>query len=386
MSMASEAAAAARRKAASITDYYNLKLGPTAWKFSGGLGLDYNDNVNYTADQPEGDFIFRPQISTGMLLPVTDQNSLSLTLNAGYSAYAQHTELNRLFIPGSEVSFDLYAGDIWINLHDRFSLTEYSYQDPTVAGTGDYAQFQNALGTTVIWDLNKAILRFGYDHLNYITLAGTQGQQPDGQSEVVSLAAGYAPKPGMLVGAELGAALFRYTDPSRIYSDASQWNAGGFCEMPVSDYIHFTGHGGYSVYSTQSSGLLAARYDLSGIYAQLDLGHRINKYVDHSLSGGRTISATLGGGTVDRYFAHWRANWRVLRKITLNTGFSYEHGSQLYTGGETYDQYGPVISLSRPITAKLSGNLGYRFYWRTSDKPGRDYSVNVVSLGLYYAF
>jgi hypothetical protein len=140
------------------------------------------------------------------------------------------------------------------------------------------------------------------------------------------------------------------------------------------------------VYSPQSSGVLTARYDLSGIYAQLDLGHRINKYVDHSLSGGRTISATLGGGTVDRYFAYWRANWRVLRKIRLNTGFSYEHGSQLYTGGETYDQYGPVIDLSRPITAKLSGNLGYRFYWRTSDRPGRDYSVNVVSLGLNYAF
>ena len=130
MSMASAEASEARRIAASTADYYNLKLGPSMWKFSTGLGLDYNDNVNYTQENPEGDFIFRPQMNVQMLLPVSDQNSLSLALGAGYSAYVQHPELNRTFItPNTGLSFDLYVGDFWINLHDRISITEDTYQD-----------------------------------------------------------------------------------------------------------------------------------------------------------------------------------------------------------------------------------------------------------------
>ena len=38
MSLAGAQAAEARRKAAATVDYYNLKLGPTAWRFGTGLG------------------------------------------------------------------------------------------------------------------------------------------------------------------------------------------------------------------------------------------------------------------------------------------------------------------------------------------------------------
>jgi outer membrane protein assembly factor BamA len=65
---------------------------------------------------------------------------------------------------------------------------------------------------------------------------------------------------------------------------------------------------------------------------------------------------------------------------------TYEHGSYLYAGAETYNQYGPGISLSRPITAKLISSLGYQCYLRDSDLQGRNYTVNVVSLSLNYAF
>jgi outer membrane protein assembly factor BamA len=126
--------------------------------------------------------------------------------------------------------------------------------------------------------------------------------------------------------------------------------------------------------------------DFSGMYAQLDIRHRVNQYVEYSLSGGRTTSVAFYGGTIDRYFARWQANWRILRKVTLSTSFSYEHGSQLAAGAETYDQYGPGITLSRPITAKLSSSLGYQVYWRDSDLPGRNYTVDIVSLNLNYAF
>jgi hypothetical protein len=393
MSVASAEAARARRQAATTVGYYNLKLGPTAWNFGAGLGVDYNSNVQNTETDPQGDFIFRPQINTRMVWPVSDKNTINLALGAGYSAYVNTSTLDRLFItPGSELSFDFYVGEFWINLHDRFSITENSYQDPTVAGTGNYSQFENALGLTTTWDLNKGLLRVGYDHVIYDSLSGGNNQylggQPSGYSEVFSASAGYNLKPGMLVGVELGDSIITYTTLNRYtpYSGANQWNLGGFYDTPVSEYIHFTAHAGYTVYSPEAGTVITANYDFSGFYAELDIRHRVNQYVEYSLSGGRTLSIAFDGGNIDRYFARWQASWKILRKLTLGTTFSYEHGTQLGIRGEIYDQYGPGISLSRPITAKLTSSLGYQLYWRDSDQAGRNYTVNVISLNFNYAF
>ncbi len=393
MSIASAEAAEARRRAATTVGYYNLKLGPTAWNFGAGLGVAYNSNVDYTESNAEWDFIFSPQINTRMLWPVSDQNSINLALGGGYSAYVLHPELSRAFIlPGSELSFDLYAGDFWINLHDRFSITANTYQDPTVAGTGDYSQLQNSLGVATVWDLNKGIVRVGYDHVNYESLSGNTGQnsagQPSGYSEVFSASAGYALKPGMLLGLELGGSLITYTTTTTNtpYTDARQWNVGGFYDTPVSEYIHLTAHAGYTVYAPESDAATTTVSDFTGIYAQVDIRHRLNQYVDYSLGGGRTLGTTFWGSTIDRYFARWQANWKIVRKLTLGTSFSYENGTELITGGETYNQYGPGISLSRTLTDKLSGSLGYQFYLRDSNLPDRNYTVNIVSLNFNYTF
>ena len=40
MSFASSYAAEARREAAATLGYYNVKLGPTAWRFGAGLGVE----------------------------------------------------------------------------------------------------------------------------------------------------------------------------------------------------------------------------------------------------------------------------------------------------------------------------------------------------------
>jgi hypothetical protein len=161
---------------------------------------------------------------------------------------------------------------------------------------------------------------------------------------------------------------------------------GGFYDTPVSDYIHLTLHAGYTAYSPDSTGATTVGSDFNGMYGQIDITHRLNQYVSYSLGGGRAISLGYAGGSIDQYSAHWQANWQIVRKVTLGTSFTYYHGTQLYVGGETYDQYGPGISLSRTITAKLSSSLGYSLYWRNSDQPGRNYTVNVVSLTLNYTF
>jgi uncharacterized protein (PEP-CTERM system associated) len=104
------------------------------------------------------------------------------------------------------------------------------------------------------------------------------------------------------------------------------------------------------------------------------------------LSGGRSLNFALYGGTIDLYYARLNANWNILQKVSLGTSFDFEHGSQVSSGNETFDRYGAGITLGRAITSKLSGSLGYRYYWRGSDVSGRNYTANIVSLNLSYAF
>lgn len=388
MSMASAQAAEGRHRPATTGGYGNIRLGPTTWNFGAGLGLEYSDNVNYTQSGGEADFSIRPQVNTRMLWPFSEWNTINLSLGAGYVAYLQHSDLDRFFISAdsdSGLSLDIYIGDFYIELHDRISITEDPYRDPTVAASGDYSRLQNAAGITTAWDLNKVILQFNYDHVNNVTLSGSQGYG-DSQSEVVSLSAGYTPKAGVRYGVEFGGSTQQYDGGNTPSNDAWQWNVGGFYETQISEYISFSGHAGYNVYTPQSSGAMVDQGEFSSPYATLSLRHRVNQYVDYSLSGGRTIPTSLSGGAVDMYTVNWSANWRVIRKTSLSTSFSYYHGSQVSSGGETFDQYGPQITLGWRLTEKLSSTLSYRFYWRTSDESDRNYSVNVVSLNFNYAF
>jgi hypothetical protein len=322
---------------------------------------------------------------------MSDVNTFALNVGGGYSAYIEHPEFNRLFLtPGSELSFDMYAGDFWLNFHDRFSISANTYQDPTVVGSGDFSQLINSLGQTTTWDLNKVVLRLGYDHVNYVWLQGadTPGLQPSGQSEVFSSSAGYTLSAGTSVGVELGGSLVHYSqsEPTQPYSDATEWSVGAFCETQASEYLRGRLSAGYMVYTPDAPAALADLLAFSGLYAQGVLEHRLNRFVTYSLSAGRSINFAFYGGTVDLEFVRWQADWNLVRKLNLATSFEYQHGSQLLLAPETFDRCGPGVSLMRHLTQHLAAILAYQYYSRTSDLPGRNYTVNILALNLNYRF
>lgn len=387
MSLASSEAAEARRKAATTVGYHNLRLGPTAWNFAAGLGVEFNDNVYYRPSGQRADLILRPQFDTRMLWPVSDQNSITLSLGAGYSAYLDNSELSRMFIsPNTELSFDLYVGNFWINLHDRITIIEDNYSDPTVVGNVDYSRMENTIGATATWDLNKVIVRLGYDHANYTSLSSGDAAYPDGQAEMIFLTAGYAVNRNMMAGLELGGSLISYDleGTNVFFSDALQWNAGAFLESKFSDYLRGRLSAGFTMFSPDTSD--PAIEDESGTYVQLGLTHRVNKHVDYTLGFSRRVSFTFYGGTIDMYTVNLYANWRLIQKVALSTGFTYEHGEYLYGFSEEFDRYGPSIQLSRKLSNKLSATLAYRLYLRDSNIALRDYTLNIVSLNLRYQF
>ena len=125
---------------------------------------------------------------------------------------------------------------------------------------------------------------------------------------------------------------------------------------------------------------------LSGFYGNVLISHRLNEYISHSLSAGRSVQLSFYSGAVDLYYVRWNASWKLLEKIGLNTMVSYEGGEQFSYGREEFDRYGAGITLSRGLTKKLNASLGYQFYDRLSDLPGRDYTLNIISLNFNYTF
>jgi hypothetical protein len=389
MSLAGAQAAQGHAAALSTPGYYNIQVGPTFLRFGAGLGLEYNDNITIGQNGQEGDFIYSPSITAHLLWPITQIQSLNVTIGGGYSGYVEHPSMNRPYItPDSEVAFNIYVGDFVINLHDRFSITENSYQDPTVVGSGTYSAFQNAAGVSAIWDLNKVIVNFGYDYADTLELSGGQGQA-GGTSDIFSTSAGYTLKPGMLLGVEAGAAVQQYSTvtTNNPYTGATEWNVGPFFQTPVTAHLVFRADAGYIVNSPDGSGALPSATAFNSYYGTISLTHRLNRFVQYSVSGGRSLSTTLFGGAVDSYTANLSANWKIFQKVSLTTSFVYIQGTQVgVAGGETFDQYGPDIRLGRGITKKLSSSLDYQHLDRSSNLPGRGYTLNVVSLNLAYQF
>jgi len=385
-SLAGESAAEANKQAQTTLGYYNLLLGPTTWQFNAGLGVEYNDNVHLSSDDAKGDVIFRPNLNTGMHWPITEQNSLDINLGIGYSAYLLNPDLSQFYInPGSGISFDVYVGDFVINLHDRISITEDAYQNPTAGGSGN-TELENTIGFNTTWDMNKAVMTLGYDHVNYASLGSGSSSRPDGMSENFFFTAGARLRPEIVTGVEAGGSIVNYDQTTTTSPGAAQWNTGVFGQMQISEYLSARVSGGYTMYMPDAVAGNENIRDQGDFYFQVLLAHNVNKFLDYTLTAGRSIDFQYYGQPYDRYFVRLNPTWKFIRKFSLATPLWWERGTEVYVNAASYDQYGIGVTVGRQLTEKLSGQVYYRFVKETSELASWNYINNIVGLSLSYRF
>jgi hypothetical protein len=277
----------------------------------------------------------------------------------------------------------LYIGDFLIELHDRLSIAKDAYADPTAVGGANYSQFQNTAGLSATCDLNKLVLRLGYDHSTYGEFSGS-GVAPDGNSEMLAFSAGYRWRPLGVFGVEASGGWVRYLHGATPNETSQDFNLGTFVERRASEYVSVKAAAGYTTYIPNSvadgSGATAFR----GIYARLTLNHRLNRRVEYNLTGGRSINFGFYAGTMDIWSANLDIRLFLFQKLGVLAGFGFEHGSQASIGSETFDRFGPHLGLERPITARISSALRYQYYQRLSNVAGAEYAINLVTLNLSY--
>jgi hypothetical protein len=395
ISMAGDLAAESQHQADSSIGYYNLLLGPTAWRFSSGLNLEYDDNVRLEQNG-ESDLIFQPSLNTQMHWPLTLKNSLDFSLGVGYSEYLQHQDLSQFFInPGSGFSFDVYVGDFKINLHDRITITENTYQNPGASGGNqNLVDLENTVGVGWLWDLNKIIVNSGYDHVNYVHLQSEAGQQPDAASENIYINSGVRVRPELIMGLEAGGTVISYSQENSSNSptipSAVQWNVGAFVSSQISEYLNTRLDVGYSDYAPDATSTNLFTSDSSGFYLSFSLSHRVNRFVNYTLTAGRSTDLSAYGEAQTYYFASLTPNWNFFKNYSVSTPISWRNGTTVYNITDSsrakYNQIQLGLNVGRNLTKKLSTGISYQFVRETSNFASNSYIINIVSLNFNYQF
>ena len=386
-SLAGEASAEARRQTIDQIPY-NLLLGPVRFRFSATTGIEYNDNINLAETNRQSDFIVRPQFNIDAIWPVTQLNTLRLDLGLGYSFYLKHpsADTNGIVIsPGSQLAFDIFVQDFRINIHDRFLLQQDPVAQIQLSNVENYGRFENTGGVSVLWDLNKAVLTFGYDHYTYISTTSAFSYL-DRNAEELALSADFALTSTTGVGLE-GNFVYNYYNSQSVLNDATSYSVGPFVETQLTNYLKLRASAGYQAMNFGNGGSVGDTSNGSIPYAYLLLAHRINAAISQTITAGHELQLGVNSNFITLNYVRHTATWNIVRGVLFATEAFYEDGED--SGGiysEHIQRYGGAATFAYQLTPHVTIGLRYQYTQKNSNQPGRSYKQNVIALDGTYGF
>jgi hypothetical protein len=385
-SLAGDAAAEAQRRGEMDTAY-TIKQGDFRMLMTPSLELDWNDNINITSSGQLQDYIVRPMVDLSLSYPLTYWNVLRLNTSLGYDCYLEHPNYSgvRVF-SGSMLSFDTYIKDFRINVHDRFQYTRDAAGLAAVAATGYYGGLDNFAGVSATWDLEDVVLSLGYDHENFLA-SNAQFDYLNRASELLVSRAGFRVNPALTAGVEGSGSINTY-DQSIILNNSIGYSAGLYGDWHPGHYTDVQLRGGYTEYSFDQTGPVAAPANANGWYVGLTANQDITEAISYSISAGHEIILGLQANTVEDWYFRPTINWKFMKDLTFNTSAGYEHGTQLLAtqtaASESYDWFWVGLGANYGLTKRLMLGLTYRLTERFSDVAERGYAQNIVGLRLSY--
>ena len=405
-SLAGDAAAEASRQQAGSQNY-TYKAGDFRLLVAPSVGMEWNDNVNLVKTNAQSDFILEPLVQLTGSYPVTQRNLFLFSAGVGYDEYLEHGQYSAVRLnTDSQLSFDMYIKDFWINFHDRFSAVEDPGAQASLARTARYGTFMNTAGLTTTWDLEDVVLTLGYDHRNSLATSGEYSYL-DQSAELPLARAGFRINSQLTAGVE-GTASFTTYDQAVLNNNQS-YSAGLYADWKPGSFFHIQPRAGYTIYQFQHTsqsfainhqigsglpivlpaGQSIQTSDLNTWYADLTVSHQASKLASYAFSAGHEIRLGIQSDAIEDWYFRPNVTWTIFKDVSLNTSLFYEHGNQgagNVTGNlaETYDWYGGGLTASYPLMKKLMFSLNYRLTLRSSNTADRDYAQNIVGLRLTY--
>ncbi|HMJ91848.1 MAG TPA: hypothetical protein VK530_18635, partial [Candidatus Acidoferrum sp.] len=356
------------RKEAIDRNLYNLKAGPVLMRFDALMGFELNDNPQLVEEPEEVDFAFHPELRVASVWPLNQRNALSLNLGIGYRKYLHNTDLDQLIIaPNSEIAFDIRAGDVTINFHERVGYTQNPVSDPTVSGTGDFGGIENTVGLRADWDLNQVVLTAGYDHVNFFSSGSAASDVQERSQEMFYTRGTIRLGPSVRTGVELGAGLTDYE--LDVFADNTELSAGPFVEVDITKELLVRASGGYIRYDFDEPGFdptvtnVVPRVPetVDDFYANVTLNHQLSRFMSHNLSMGREARAGAESELVTLWYVRYGNDWNISQHATLITSLLYENGRERAgIAAERFWRVGAGAGVSIPLTRQLKTGIAYQ--------------------------
>lgn len=398
------------RSAAYQQGDYNLKLGPVDLKTSAGMSVSYTDNVHNTGDGSQlstgngkkSDFYITPNARIGAIWQVTELNRLDAGVSFGYNKYADNSQLDRAFVTpdaDSQISYDFFVSIFRFNIHDSFSYTQDVYRYGQIYGVGNFGALRNTAGVSSSWALKDMVFSVGYDYgiVRYPKRSFDQPglglnasvpfSQSDNNQQMLFARGGYMIDTTLQVGLETSAAFTTYDGTFR--NDNQNYTVGPFVEWAITQNLSVTARGGMNTYKVDSKGSINDSSTPGGLYASVDVNHKLNDKFSHSLSAGQrtTQGLGLGGNFLSTTYVRYTPTYRLFEHVAVNVSGGYEtstDSSRFYK--DDFDQYSATAGMSYELIKNLSTSLNYQFHERSSSQPGRSYQANVITLSAVYHF
>ena len=391
-SLAGEQAAKALKR--SIEDeQYNLRYGPVRLTTSARVGVSYTDNVFYSHNA-KVDILVNPEITLAALWPITELNSLRLSLGVAYEWYLKNTVLNGdapLINPGSELVFNVFVGDFRIRLHERFSYQESLFFN-SFAGedgrffnfndVGTFSRLNNEVGFVVDWDLNAVVLSAGYNHENFISTTSSF-EYLDRASETFTASARFSPGDKTQTGLEAQAGLHSYQHET-ILNDNWRARLGPFVDVTLLEKISLRAGGGFDTARYDAAAPGNSDYETYYAYARIRQDTRL---FSHSLAGGREQLLGDNANNLRTTYARYSISSPVVAHLDLEANLSVNFAREF--GGtfqEEFTYYGAGFRIGSQFHKYWRADLGYEFRLKASDLALRDFHRNRVTLGVAYRF
>lgn len=366
---------------------YNMKVGAVQARLSAGISGEYNDNIGISSSRREDDFITTPHLGVDIQWPISQMNTLDLSLGISYAKYMNHPSQDTstiLIKPDSLLDFDFYVKDIHFNLHDRISIQQDPTQLSQLSNLATFRRLENTAGLGAEWDLNTVMLEGGYD-LNLFHSLEDRFAFLDHLTHTFKGRVGVRASSSLTVGV-LGNYSFTEYD-QRVQNNGSSYSPGVFAEAVISEYLRGNATVSFQGSQFDRGGTIMDNSSFSSVVYSFGLQHQLNRFVNHSASYSRFTTLGIGSNFTDTHDLNYQVSLEVIQRVT--TGVSFFH--QWFEDSASLSaEKGTRFGISPTIGYELSPNthlsLSYQYNQRDSDLSANDYDQNRVTLDLNHQF
>lgn len=382
----------ARRLAseASLSDQPGGEAGPVQFSAEFSYSFAFNDNVNYSESDAAGDLIQTPAVSIDLAVPITQRSALGFRVGIGYQAYWHNEDLSRWQLsPDSEIAYDLQVKDAYFTVFNRFTYSQDVYNQPSVANSATFPQFQNTAGLQVTWNPYDYVVAGGYSY-QLVRSGSDENRQIDSGSHLLFGRLGHLYAEGAInTGVEISVTFTDYLQSTN--SDSTVVSLGPYLEWELSEALDLQLRGGYAFYTFSTVQSPDQSTDENTFYLGLDARHQLTDYIFHQLvvTHGVAPGAEQNVAFVVQTDIGYLLSYAFVENALLDLGVNFVHGEQSESvggGSETFDQFRLRTGARWSLSTRIRLDLAYELFIRDSNLLGRSYTANQITLGGGYTF